>query len=150
LAAGAFDVVVLLTGAGTTRLLDEAQLAGRLDETRRALATSTVVARGPKPVFALRQHGLKATHVAPEPNTTSELLQTLANISVVGKHVLVVSAGEVITEPSASLSDRGADVVELQLYRWALTPDDAARLGDTIHDLIGRRADAVLFTTQVQ
>ena len=150
LASGDFDIVVLLTGVATRRLLDEATIVGHLDEARRALERATIVARGPKPVFALRQHELKPTHIAPEPNTTKELLDTLAEIPVTGKRVLILSAGEPFVEPAASLQARGAHPVEVQLYRWALTPNDRERVGETIRELIGGRIDAALFTTQVQ
>jgi uroporphyrinogen-III synthase len=150
LASANFDLVIALTGAGTTRLFEQARAIGRLAEVRSALDRRTVVARGPKPVFVLRQHGLKPTHVAPEPNTTKELLETLDQISVAGQRVLVINAGEPFAEPTASLRARGALPVELQLYRWALTPTDATRLADTIRALFDGRIDAVLFTTQVQ
>lgn len=150
LADGDFDIVVLLTGVGTRRVLDEASLAGRLVVTRQALERTTIVARGPKPVFALKQVGLRPTHVAPEPNTTTELLEMLAGLPVAGQRVLVVSAGEPFAEPAASLRARDAHPVELQLYRWTLTPPGAKRLGETIRELVGGRIQAALFTTQVQ
>ena len=150
LAKGEFDIVVLLTGVGAARLFDEAQSAGYLDETLHSLERATIVARGPKPAFTLRQRGLKAAHIVSEPNTTSELLLTLESIEVQGSHVLVVHAGETFDEPSASLRARGADVVELQVYQWALGTTDAARLGEVLRELISGRADAVIFTSQVQ
>jgi uroporphyrinogen-III synthase len=150
LASANFDVIVLLTGAGTSRLLDAAASAGRLAEVHSALARRVVVARGPKPVFALRQHGLRPTHVAPEPNTTHELLGTLGAIPVAGQRVLIVSAGESFAEPAASLRARRALPVELQLYRWTLTDADAARLADTTRAIVDGRIEAALFTTQVQ
>jgi uroporphyrinogen-III synthase len=150
LASANFDVVVLLTGVGTGHLLDAARSLGRLAEVRSALERRIVVARGPKPVFVLRQHGLKATHVAPEPNTTKELLETLASISVVGQRVLIVSAGESFAEPAASLRLRRALPVELQLYRWTLRDGDAARLEETAQAIIAGHIDATLFTAQVQ
>ena len=150
LAAGNFDVVVLLTGFGTQRLLEEGARAGRLQETIAALWRATVVARGPKPVHALRQHGLKPTYVAPEPNTTRELLATLERISVAHQRVLIVNAGESVAEPTASLRARGAHPTELQTYTWALTSENAPRLEDTIDDIVRGEVGAALFTTQVQ
>lgn len=150
LASANFDVVVLLTGTGTTRLLNEASRIGRLADVRSALGRRVVVARGPKPVYALRQHGLTPTHVAREPNTTVELLETLRDIPVAGQRILVVAAGESLTEPAATLRARGALPVELQLYRWTLLPSDAARLAETARALVDGRIHAALFTTQVQ
>jgi uroporphyrinogen-III synthase len=148
--SGNFDVVVLLTGTGTRRLLDEAGRGGRLGEARAALAAAVTVARGPKPFHELKQHAIRPTHVAAEPNTTKELLDTLSRISVRGQRVLIVSAGEQLAEPITSLRERGAFPVELQLYRWDLTPDDAAQLERTIDALIAREIAVALFTTQVQ
>ena len=150
LATGKFDLVILLTGVGTRRLFDEAAAANRLEDVIATLRRSVVVSRGPKPVPVLREHGIKATHVAPEPHTTTELLATLDALSVAGRRALVVTAGEPFAEPSASLRARGATAVELQLYEWALSPTDEARIDETIDQIIAANVDAVLFTTQVQ
>src|SRR5213078_3169325 len=55
LIAGEFDMMVLLTGVGTRQL--NRLLAERYSETafRDALRRLTIVARGPKPVAALRE-----------------------------------------------------------------------------------------------
>lgn len=150
LIAEAFDIVVLLTGVGTRRLFDEVARLGGLDDAVAALRRSTLVARGPKPVPVLRTHGLKATCIAPEPHTTIELLATLDTLAVADRRVLVLTAGESSEEPSATLRARGADVAELQLYEWALSPADAARIDETIDTIIAGAIDAVLFTTQIQ
>jgi uroporphyrinogen-III synthase len=148
--AGRFDLIVLLTGVGTQRLLDEAAAVGKLAEAKWALASAVTVARGPKPVFALRQQDLKPTIVAPEPNTTRELLDTLAAIPVAGRETLILSAGEIFAEPAATLRARGARTEELRLYRWDLTDTDAARVEQTIDEIVAGGIAAVLFTTQVQ
>lgn len=149
LAAGNFDIVVLLTGLGTQRLLEEASRTGRLHETLVALSRTTTVARGPKPVNVLRRHGVRPTHVAPEPNTTAELLATLEQLPVEHQRVLVVSAGEPVAEPATSLRMRGAYTTELQLYRWTLSTSDALRLEDVIASIIRGEVGAALFTAQI-
>ena len=72
--AGEFDMMVLLTGVGTRQLTR--LLATRYAETAfpDALRRVTVVARGPKPVAALREMGITPAIVAPEPNTWRELI----------------------------------------------------------------------------
>jgi uroporphyrinogen-III synthase len=50
----------------------------------------------------------------------------------------------------ATLRSRGALPAELQLYRWDLSPDDAARVHEAIVEIVSGRIDAALFTTQVQ
>src|SRR5258706_3823571 len=69
-----FDMVVLLTGVGTRQL--NRVLATRFPEAAfaEALRLVTLVARGPKPVAALREMGLAAAGVAPEPDPWRELL----------------------------------------------------------------------------
>lgn len=150
LVSGAFDIVVLLTGVGTRRLFEEVASLGGLDDAVAGLRRSTLVARGPKPVPVLRTHGLKATCIAPEPHTTIELLATLDSLALTDRRVLVLAAGESAEEPSATLRARGAGVTELQLYKWGLSPPDAARIDETLDAIIAGAIDAVLFTTQVQ
>ncbi len=150
LAEDQFGVVVLLTGSGTDRLMRVCEAAGCADDVRRALANRIVVARGPKPVFALRQHGLIAHNWALEPHTTRELLDVLDKVSVLGRRVLIVDAGDRTPEPARTLVERGARVVELQVYRWTLAPDNASRLAETVDAIAAGQIDAVLFTSQVQ
>src|ERR1700722_11278649 len=75
LSSGDFDMMVLMTGVGRCQM--NRALAEAYQETTfpDALRKLTVVARGPKPVAALREMGLKADIVAPEPNTWRELLK---------------------------------------------------------------------------
>lgn len=150
LARGAFDVVVLLTGAGTLRLFAQADRSGFAAEVGASLSNAVTIARGPKPAVALRQHGLRATHVVPEPNTTTELLDTLAPLRLAGAQVLILSSGDTPDEPQRFLRERGAHPVELRLYRWTLTVAGQARLSRTIDALTDGRIDVALFTAQVQ
>src|ERR1041384_1252437 len=71
---GDFDMMVLLTGAGTRALnqvLAARYPAGRFAEALRGLTT---VARGPKPAAALREMGVPVNVLVPEPNTWKEVL----------------------------------------------------------------------------
>jgi uroporphyrinogen-III synthase len=147
---GGFDAVVLLTGVGTRRLLEEAEQVGGLAAARLALDSTRTICRGPKPAFVLRQHGVKARHIASEPQTTVELLDLLARLPLAAQRVLIVSAGEQMPEPLAFLQACGADAIEVQLYRWALTTADASRLSIAARELVTGRFDAAVFTTQVQ
>ena len=80
LTAGDFDMMILLTGVGTRQM--NRALAEAYQETTfaDALRKLTVVARGPKPMAALREMGLKADIVAPEPNTWRELLKVTEGV----------------------------------------------------------------------
>src|SRR5215471_11147837 len=72
--AGAFDMVVLLTGVGTRQLYHLLATRYPEDAFAHALRKVTLVARGPKPAAALREMGLTPAIIAPEPNTWRELL----------------------------------------------------------------------------
>ena len=76
---GEFDMLIFLTGGGT-RALDKL-LATRYPPTAFAevLRKIAVVARGPKPLAALREMQVPAAVIVPEPNTWRELLAAIAN-----------------------------------------------------------------------
>ncbi len=142
-------VVVLTTGAGLERWFSVAEAFGRLKELHDALGRATVVCRGPKPIAVLKREGL-APHVRAEsPHTTKELLAALHRVPVEGCHVVVVHDGGESRVVSDALALRGARVIDLQPYIWAL-PEDVEPLRDLVRAMIAGRVDIVAFTTQVQ
>lgn len=148
--AGQFDMIVLMTGVGT-RTLHQILLT-RYPEERvlAALQKSYLVARGPKPVAALKELGLTVALTVPEPNTWREILQTLdANGSIAGKRVAVQEYGIPNPELVAGLEQRGASVKTIAIYRWAL-PEDLAPLRDAIRLIVQGGADVALFTNGAQ
>src|SRR5206468_2246926 len=74
---GKFDIVIFLTGVGTRALLHAVETAYKRGEYIASLQRVKVVARGPKPVAALREIGITPAITAPEPNTWHELLSAL-------------------------------------------------------------------------
>src|SRR5438045_4103540 len=74
---GKFDMVIFLTGVGARALLNVVETAHKRDEYIASLQRVKVVARGPKPVAALREIGVTPAITAPEPNTWHELLSAL-------------------------------------------------------------------------
>ena len=70
-------VVVFLTGVGTRALFDVVENRYTRAQFVEALSKVVVVARGPKPVSALRGFGVPITVAVPEPNTWRELLETM-------------------------------------------------------------------------
>jgi len=102
LLAGEFDVVIFLTGVGVRELF-------RVIETRHpraslvhALGAAVTLARGPKPVKALRDLGLAPTIAVAEPNTWREVLAELAGLAppltLAGKRVALQEYGVSNTE----------------------------------------------------
>ena len=123
--AGGFDMVILLTGLGTRQL--NRLLATRYGEGAFAdgLRGGTLVARGPKPVAALREMGLKADVVAPEPNTWRELLQAVEGRPE--RRIAVQEYGRRNPALLAGLEASGAAVASVRVYQYAL-PEDTAPL----------------------
>jgi uroporphyrinogen-III synthase len=142
-------VVALATGVGLDRWLTVAGTLGRRDELCAGLAKATIVCRGPKPVAVLKREGLTPHVRAPAPHTTREFLAALEGVDVRDRDtVFVHDGGGGRTVPEA-LAARGARLVEVQPYEWAL-PADVGALRELVGDIIGGRVDAVAFTTQVQ
>jgi uroporphyrinogen-III synthase len=154
--AGEFDAVIFLTGVGSRALLAVVETAHKRDDYVAALQRVKVVARGPKPVAALREIGITPTLTALEPNTWRELLRALdesanspAGIRLRGVRVAVQEYGVSNPELIAGLNERGASVTRVPVYQWAL-PEDLAPLRAAVRALADGKIDVVLFTTSVQ
>ncbi len=142
LTAGEFDMMVLLTGIGTRQL---SRLIGPsfADSLRRL----TVAARGPKPVAALREMGVTAALVAPEPNTWRELLAVTE--SRPERRIALQEYGRPNPELVAALEARGAEVTPVRVYQWGL-PEDTGPLREAARRLAADEFVLALFTTAVQ
>ncbi|MGH7166888.1 MAG: uroporphyrinogen-III synthase, partial [Nitrospiraceae bacterium] len=66
---GQFDMLILLTGVGTRAMIEVLRTRSPLDHIRAALGRVSLVARGPKPIAALKELGLTPEIAVPEPNT---------------------------------------------------------------------------------
>ena len=75
--AAQIDMVLLLTGVGTQTLVETLATRHPIESITQALARTTLVARGPKPVAALKRLGLTPDLIVPEPNTWRDLLAAL-------------------------------------------------------------------------
>src|SRR5262245_10980840 len=77
LEADKYDVLIFMTGVGT-RTLNQVLLTQYPQERIiAALRKTRLVARGPKPIAALKELGLAAAVTVPEPNTWREVLAAL-------------------------------------------------------------------------
>lgn len=150
LLTGEINTVILLTGVGFRQLLE--MVVRHVDRQRflNNLSDVVTIARGPKPVAAMREVGLTPTFRVPEPNTWRELLQTIdTHVPVANQTVALQEYG--ITNPSliAGLEARGAHVLRLQVYRWEL-PEDTGPLRENIQAFAEGRLDVLLFTSAIQ
>src|SRR5258708_12346939 len=154
--AGEFGVVSLWAGVGGRALLGVVETAYKRDEYIAALQRVKVVARGPKPVAALREIGVTPAITVPEPNTWRELLLALDDAGN-SKEELGLRGGRVagqeygVSNPEllSGLRERGATVTRVPVYQWAL-PVDCAPLQAAVKALAEGEFDAVLFTTSAQ
>jgi uroporphyrinogen-III synthase len=147
-----FDLVLFLTGVGCHTLLDAAASAGKLDSALRALDQTRVIARGPKPVHVLKQHGVRIDFVPPEPNTSDELLQELSSWDLTGKQLgLQVYGGSTpfLERLLAGLDRLGARVHPVAPYRWERPVDEGA-LRDLIDACVSGRIDALAILSSSQ
>lgn len=149
LGQGAFQVAIFLTGVGFNTLVREAEQLGRGSELLAGLAGVTTVCRGPKPVAALRRHGVTVALQVHAPYTTAELLEVLDGVDLAGRGVALVHYGERNVPLTTALQTRGARLHELCLYEWRL-PEELGPLQQLVRDLLAGRVDAIAFTTQVQ
>jgi len=149
-----FDLVVLLTGVGTRALVTVVERArGSRESFVNALRRTKVLARGPKPVSALRELDVHVWATAPEPNTWREVLAALdertRELLLEGARVAVQEYGASNPDLLAGLEERGAKVTRVPVYQWAL-PDDLEPLKAGIQAIVDGRVDVVLFTTATQ
>jgi uroporphyrinogen-III synthase len=150
LVAGAFDVVLFLTGVGA-RFLAQA-IETRIDRAvwTAALAKTKVVVRGPKPLVALRELGVRVDLQVPEPNTWHEVLSTFdRRLPVKGLRIAVQEYGKPNAELIGGLEARGAAVTRVPVYRWAL-PDETGPLRRAIAEIAEGQIAVVLFTSAQQ
>jgi len=152
LMAGNVDMLILLTGVGTRTLVDIWKTRFPMDAIRQALSSTTIVCRGPKPIAALKTLGVHSHLDVPEPNTWQSLLHTLDTVKhegLAGLRVAVQEYGRANTELVDGLTRRGAQVMRVPVYRWAL-PDDVEPLKRTLRDIVEGHVDVAFFTSAVQ
>ena len=150
LLAGRIDVVVFLTGVGATALMETLETRWPRAEIVSALERCITVVRGPKPTVVLSKWGLRIDHRAPEPNTWRELLSTLAGaVDLSGRRIAIQEYGKPSDELYRALESRGASLVPVPVYRWAL-PTETAPLRDAVQRTIAGDFDLILFTSAQQ
>jgi uroporphyrinogen-III synthase len=147
--AGNVDVLILMTGVGTRTLNQVLLTQFPQERIVAALQNTQLVARGPKPVAALKELGLTPAITVPEPNTWREVLVSLDAAAIRGKQIAVQEYGIPNVELVSALEQRGARVKTIAIYRWAL-PEDLAPLRDAIEKIVRGDADIALFTNGAQ
>ena len=144
------DVLVLLTGAGTTTLFEILHSRHSKDTIKSALKETVLIARGPKPVAALKALGFEPTLTVPEPNTWADVVSTLdAHRPLKGLRVAVQEYGLSNRDLLTALEQRGARVLPVPVYRWAL-PEDIEPLKQVLDKILTGQVQVMLITNAAQ
>lgn len=148
--ADRIDLLIALTGVGMTTLVDVLKTRHTTENITRGLAKIPIVARGPKPVAALKAFGLWPALTVPEPNTWRDILHTLDERKpVAGLRVAVQEYGMPATELTEGLRERGAIIIPVPVYRWAL-PEDRSPLRGLLDRIIVGQVAVLLVTNAAQ
>ena len=147
---GQVDILILMTGIGTTTLFEILRSRHPMSSIMAGLKQTATVARGPKPVAALKPLGVTPTLTVPEPNTWVEVVSTLDEYRPVkGLRVAVQEYGTSNLELLEALRQRGAEVFPVPIYRWAL-PEDTGPLKQVLGEIIAGNVQVMLVTNAAQ
>src|SRR6266516_298499 len=122
LEAGEVDLVVLLTGVGTRAL---AAALGAGPRPGALLARTRIVARGPKPLAALRELGIAGAHPVPGPFTWRQVLEVVDGLGVPRGGLAAVPAALARGAADVAVFTNAAQVEHL--FRAAADPEALRR-----------------------
>ena len=148
-AAHPVRLAIFQTGVGTRALFEAVDRLGLAAQLLALLAGSVVAVRGPKPTAVLRGRNVRIDISVEEPHTTTEVLAAIRGVELSGEHVLVQRYGETNLGLEEGLEARGAKVIEVPTYRWAL-PQDIGPLDRLLDALERGEIDAAVFTSASQ
>ncbi len=140
------DVVVLNTGIGVRGWLEAADSVLIGEDLRAALSAAVLVSRGPKAHGAAVTADLDVSWNAPNA-TSDEVLAYLATMDLDGKRVAVQLDGASGAKMVDGLSQAGAEVIPIPVYRWSI-PDDLGPAQALVRAVCERRVDALTFTAR--
>jgi uroporphyrinogen-III synthase len=149
LVGGQMGLLILMTGEAVRRLFGFAGRAGLADDYVAALGRVPILARGPKPVKALRELGVAAAVKQAAAPTTEGVMASLKDEPLAGRTVGLTLYGSDNPLLEAYLHDAGAKVRPVLSYVFAPAADDE-RVANLIAALNDGRVDAVVFTSSPQ
>lgn len=149
LSQGQFDSVIFYTGEGVARIVAAADRLGEKGAVLEALAKTRKIARGPKPVAALRKLGLGVDIVAEQP-TTDGLVALLPSLSLAGTRV----GAQLYPEADGArlrtvLETAGAAFDPVLPYQYVSDEADE-RVALVIQEMAAGKVDLIAFTSGPQ
>jgi len=156
---GPIDHLVVTTAAGCQAWADATSSWGWAPRLIAATGATATWVRTAEAAAIVRRAGLAQPWVAPT-GTTSEILDRLLALPTVsGKRIVIqlhgdppapiapsMAGGAPYADVMHTLRARGADVIELPVFRWVL-PEDVEPLHDLLVGIVGGAVDAVTFTS---
>ena len=146
--SGSLDLMIFLTGVGSRFLIAEAESIGLKGDFLGALGKLTVVVRGPKPVAALRQFGVRVD-VIPENPTTEGVIEALRTRDLQGRRVGVQLYGTPNPQLVSGLEGKGAKVTPVQVYAYGAAADSSA-VSALISRILDGQIQVIAFTSAPQ
>jgi uroporphyrinogen-III synthase len=145
LVEGPLDIAVLTTALGTRGWIEAAESLGLADQLMTILRGCELYVRGAKAMGAASTLGLRVVWAAP--TSASEVRDRLLARGVRGLRIAVQLDGAGNEPMLADLEAAGATVIGIPVYRWTL-PEDITPAIRLVRAVVGRRVDAVTFTTR--
>ncbi|MGO4516817.1 uroporphyrinogen-III synthase [Terriglobus sp. 2YAB30_2] len=152
LLAGEIDLIVFMTGVGVAKMMEVLSASFDREKILQQLRERQIVARGVKPVAALRELQVPVAVTTAEPSTWREVLAQMDKKygdKLARYNIAVQEYGATNPELIAELVHRCASVTKVPVYQWGL-PLDIAPLQGAIREIIDGSIDVVLFMTAVQ
>ena len=147
---GEVDVFIVMTGVGFKHLIRAIERHVDMQRFLNCLQDMTTVARGPKPVVAMKEFGITPTIKVPSPNTWREILSTLDQQLPVNQLTIAIQEyGKPNPSLVAGLEARGAHIQAIKVYRWDL-PEDTKPLEQNIRAIVAGEIDVLMFTSAHQ
>ncbi|MYS80304.1 uroporphyrinogen-III synthase [Embleya scabrispora] len=138
------DYVVATTGVGWRGWFAAAESWGRGARLTAACRAAVLVCRGPKAGTAVRACGLREVY-SPGSDAGDEVLAWLLARDLRGRRIAVQEHGAPLAGFADTLRGRGADVLEIPVYRWG-PPDDPSAVRRLVEQTVRRELHALTFT----
>ncbi|GAB2641486.1 uroporphyrinogen-III synthase [Nocardia goodfellowii] len=144
------QIAVATTGIGFRGWMEAAEGWGLAEELRTTLASTRMLARGPKAKGAIRAAELREEW-SPASESSAEVLDHLLAEGVEGVRIAVQLHGattewEPVPDFCEVLRCAGADVVPVPVYRWT-PPQDQGPMDQMIESIVTANLDCVTFTS---
>ncbi|MCQ8770922.1 uroporphyrinogen-III synthase [Streptomyces telluris] len=142
---GPLDYVVATTGVGWRGWMSAAEGWGHGAGLAGACRDAEVLSRGPKATGAVRASGLAEAY-SPGSEACDELLAWLLARDLTGRRIAVQEHGAPLPGFADTLRERGAEVIEVPVYRWR-QPEDPGAVRRLVEQTVRREVHALTFTS---